>query len=204
VVTWRRDPKVALLFLVPGLVTLVATAAMGRSIRPRFFFHFAGFGLLIVVAGALAVSDWMGRRSPRPERVTGWLRTAAGAVAIFTSLVILPKAYTLPKQDFEGALEYVRMERREGEAVVTAGLTVLPYQTYYRTDFPEVRSAAELDRLPDEHGSVLLLHTLPIFLETTAPDLAARLVPAAEIARFPGSLGDGDVVVFRLGRSASS
>ena len=43
-----------------------------------------------------------------------------------------------------------------------------------------------------------MLHTLPIFLESRAPDLAERLSVAREVARFPGSLGAGDVVVLRV------
>jgi 4-amino-4-deoxy-L-arabinose transferase-like glycosyltransferase len=203
-VWWRRDWRATLLFVLPGVVAVAAAVAMGRSLRPRFVFHLSGFALLVVVAGIFATCRWVARRTApsAPRRVESGLLGGSAAAALLASLAILPPAYTLPKQDFEGALAYVSRVRTAGDQVATAGLTTLPYRVYFEAGFPEVTSVEDLDRLLAAHSAVYVLHTLPIFLETTAPALAARLDRAPEVARFRGSLGDGDVVVLRLAGTA--
>jgi hypothetical protein len=218
--TWvvvRRDWRLGALYLLPVVLGVATTVGLGRPLRPRFFFHLSGFALLVAVAGifviARALARWVpagrsrdasgdvalsdGSRAPGAS-AEQWLIGGAATATLLASLAILPRAYTLPKQDFEGALEYVSAVRIAGDAVATLGLTTLPYRDYYRSGFDVVDSTADLDRLLAAHESVYVLHTIPIFLESTAPDLAARLVPSAEVARFRGSLGDGDVVVYRL------
>jgi len=199
-VWFRRDWRHALLFVLPVVVTVAAAIGSGRSLRPRFLFHFGGFGLLILVAGVFATSDWVSRHVVlgAPDRTTLWLKRFAAALMLLASLAILPRAYLLPKQDFEGALRYVQEARRDGELVTVAGLAALPYRDYYDADFPEVVSAAELDRLLEAYPAVYVLSTIPIFLESASFDLAARLVDSREVARFRGSLGGGDVVVYRF------
>ncbi|MEX2048849.1 MAG: glycosyltransferase family 39 protein [Gemmatimonadota bacterium] len=218
--TWvvvRRDWRLGALYVLPVLLGVATTVGLGRPLRPRFFFHLSGFALLVAVAGIFVVARALARwgqagrshdagddepqphlgRAPRPA-AEQWLIGGAAAVTLLASLAILPRAYTLPKQDFEGALAYVSAARSGGDAVATLGLTTLPYHDYYRSGFDVVDSVTDLDRLLAEHEVVFVLHTIPIFLESTAADLAARLVPSAEVARFRGSLGDGDVVVYRL------
>jgi 4-amino-4-deoxy-L-arabinose transferase-like glycosyltransferase len=198
----QRDWRQALVFVIPGVVSVAATVGLGRSLRPRFLFPFAGFGLLILVAGTYLLVDRVASLAPEARRdaFASWTKRLAAAVLLLGSLAILPKAYTMPKQDFEGGLAYVREVRNEDDAVVTVGLTVLPYR-YYEADFPEVGTTEELDALLDRFRSVYVLHTIPIFLESTNPALADRLAGSAEVARFRGSLGDGDVVVYRLERA---
>jgi 4-amino-4-deoxy-L-arabinose transferase-like glycosyltransferase len=198
----RSDWRQALVFVIPGVVSVAATVALGRSLRPRFLFPFAGFGLLIVVAGTYFLVDRLASLAPvaRRDAFASWTKRLAAVVMVLASLGILPKAYTMPKQDFEGALAYVQDIRNQDDAVVTVGLTALPFR-YYEADFPEVRTTEELDGFLDRFRSVYVLHTIPIFLESTNPALAGRLADSAEVARFAGSLGDGDVVVYRLERA---
>lgn len=200
VVVVRRNWIHGLLFTLPGVAAVGATVALGRSLRPRFLFHLGGFGALILVAGLFTMCRWLSRWAPEPKRgrTERALEITATVAVVAASLAILPRAYTLPKQDFEGALEYVLAARAQGDAVAVTGLTVLPYREYYGIDFPEVRSTQDLDSLLSTHDAVLVLNTLPIFLESTIPSLARRLEGSEEVARFRGSLGDGDVVVYRL------
>lgn len=201
-VVWRRDWRLAALYLVPGLLVVATTFGLGRSLRPRFLFHLSGFALLVGVAGVFAVCRWAARRATASAAAGGraerWLAWGAGALIVLASLVLLPRAYTLPKQDFEGALDYVSGARRPGEVVATTGLTTLPYRDYFETGFEEVRTAADLDRLVAGSEAVYVLHTLPIFLESTDAQLASRIASGEEVARFRGSLGGGDVVVYRF------
>ena len=67
-----------------------------------------------------------------------------------------------------------------------------------RRDFSRIASNEELNQLLADHEAVYVLHSIPLLLESTAPSLAARLAETDELARFRGSLGGGDVVVFRF------
>lgn len=194
----RRDPATAALFVVPGVVAVAVTVLLGRSLRPRFLFHMAGFALLIVTAGGFRVVD----RIAAMAGATGarWAplgRLGVAVVLVAGSLAILPPAYTLPKQDFEGALAAARSFADSG-TVATAGLTTLPYDRYYDAGFVAVETADELRALVARDAVVYVLNTLPIYLESTEPELAELLTSAEEVARFRGSLGAGDVVVLRL------
>jgi 4-amino-4-deoxy-L-arabinose transferase-like glycosyltransferase len=178
---WKKDWKLVVAFVAPGIIGAVVMIGLGRNLWPRFFFFLAGFMILIAVRGVATVAR-------------GKLFFAAVAVLMIGSLAILPRAY-LPKQDFEGARDFVEEIRKPGEVVMTAGLTDLPYQRWLETDYVSIDSALALDRaLAGRSG--YLLHTLPTFLESRMPELAEAVrARGTEVKRFSGTLGGGDVVV---------
>jgi mannosyltransferase len=49
----RKNPIAAFLLLLPGAISVGVMLVAGMSIRPRFFFSFLGFGLLMLVRGAI-------------------------------------------------------------------------------------------------------------------------------------------------------
>jgi hypothetical protein len=181
---WRQDRKLVIAFVGPGIIGALVMIALGRNLWPRFFFFLFGFAILIAVRGLAVVSK------------KKWMFPAGAAVLMLGSLVILPRAYA-PKQDFEGAREWVEREKKPGEVIMTAGLTVLPYQRWLKTDYVSIDSVDALDRAIT--GGGLLLHTLSTFLESRRPELAREVKRRGiEVARFRGTLGDGDVVVLRF------
>ncbi len=184
----KRDWKLPLLFLLPGILGGGLMLALGRNLWPRFFFFLAGFVLMIIARAVGVLSDLLakGRRNNQ-------LFAAGGALGLVAFLVILPRALLLPKQDFEGALAWVQKNRGAGQPVLTAGLTQLPYSRYHRTDFLPVNTPDQLKT------GALVLHTLPAFLDSKRPALAEALKQRGrERARFPGSVGAGDVVVYQI------
>ncbi len=60
---FRQDWVIAVLFLLPVPITLLAATALGHPIRPRFFFFLAGFGLLFAVRGGVTVGRWLASRA---------------------------------------------------------------------------------------------------------------------------------------------
>ena len=152
-----------------------------------------------MVAGVFAVGVWVSHRVPsvRRPKFRAWFQGSLAVLMVLASLAVLPRAYTLPKTGFRGALAYVETRRGAKEAIAAVGSAVRPYQ-YYGADFCEVASIDELDRVLANNEAVYVLHTIPLSLESKAPRLASRLAEAAEVARFPGSLGGGDVVVLRI------
>jgi len=202
----RESPLRLSLFVLPGVLFAGAALALGRTLWPRFFFFQAGFVLLLLVRGIASLATALSRlfgahRAPQTRRV---LIASAGTVLTIGWLALLPRAWALPKQDFEGALSWVQEHRRIGQKVLTAGLAVLPYERYYATDFEPVASLDEVQRRLVGSSGCLLLSTNPEYLQRHAPALAATLRDTPEAARFRGSVGSGDVVVYRLEPPAST
>jgi mannosyltransferase len=196
----REAPWRLAVWTLPGALLALALVALGRSLWPRFFFFLAGFALLVLARGWLALA-----RALAPRRLAGRrLDGLAGAALWIAWTALLPRAYALPKQDFEGAREFLSANRRQGEVVATIGMATLPYRDYYPTDYVGVRSVAELAALEREATGVYVVSTIPEFLRSRRPELAAELAARGrEIARFRGSVGDGDVVVLRLAPAAA-
>ena len=120
------------------------------------------------------------------------------AVAIFTivaaSLVILPRAWR-PKQDFEAAVAH--LDTLAPRPVITVGLADFPLRDYYGLVATSAESVADFHRLVPKAHSVWIVSTFPVFLRSRSPELADHIErQAVEIARFPGSVGGGDVVIF--------
>jgi mannosyltransferase len=197
----RKRPELLVLYVLPGVLAAATMMALGRNLWPRFFFFQVGFILLIVVRGiaviASMVSKWL--PSHMAAKTEAGLFAAAGTVALLASLAILPRAYLLPKQDFEGAQAWLAQHRAPNTPVVAVGLTEMPYTRYYKTDYIGVEDTAALEHVLAEGRGAYVLNTLPTFLSSRAPELAKRVADESqEVARFAGSVGDGDVVVLRI------
>src|SRR5207249_11973712 len=120
---FRQGRFLLALFVLPGVITVAVVVALRQPIFPRFLFFLAGFGVLIVVRGALAIGAWLTRRwkpDATPASVTA-PGIALVALMILASAASLPFDYRYPKQDFDAAMQFVQMRRAEGEPVVTAG-----------------------------------------------------------------------------------
>ncbi len=187
----RIDVMLPVMILGPALLGAVTMIALGRHLWPRFFFFEIGFALLLVVM-------------PLGERPTGsrfGLRRSVDRLLILVlvtlALLSLLRSQPLrPKQDFAGAATHA--DELPAGRVATVGLARMPYADYIVRPYRAIEKRAELEAMLAE-GEVFVIDTLPIFLETRQPEIA-RLVRERGVVemRFPGSLGGGDVVIWRL------
>jgi hypothetical protein len=191
---WRQTPLRALAFTLPVAVTGAGMIVMHAPLRPRFFFSLLGFALLFIVRGAFEAGNVLS--------TSGQLRRTAGALIVGLILVMsawsLPTGYRYPKQDFEGAFQYVTANRVEPEPVSTAGLAIFPLSRYYGASWAPLTQLRDLDSLPGEGARVWLVYSFPEYM---APDLVAtvrdRCVPQRV---FRGTVGNGDVIVCTIDR----
>jgi uncharacterized membrane protein len=194
---WRRDAMLVALLLLPGVVTAAAMLALSRNLWPRFFFFAIGFALLLVVRGVFAWCEGPLARLVGESAARKWA-VAAFSVLILASCWQARAAWIYPKQDFRGAMGFVDTQRAPGDAVVLIGLTRLPYQEYYRRDWPAVESAAELEGLRARGGATWALYTLPIYVQSRYPELWNILQRDFRTVRvFRGTMGGGEVYVCR-------
>ncbi len=185
----RRSAPVAALLLLPGLLTAMAMLALHHNLWPRFFFFSAGFAILIAIRGGFVLT----RAAFRAQGTT--LATAGGVLVILASALTLPRAWR-PKQDFEGARDFVQRSQGAADAVVTVDLTTYPYARWLGLGWAGVESLADLTAVERTHRRTWLVYTFPIRLKAVQPGIWQRLAVAYDTAAvYPGTIGGGDIVV---------
>jgi hypothetical protein len=196
---WTRDWRVAVLLIAPGLLGGGTMLALGHNLWPRFFFFCMGFVLLLAVRGTIAGSAWLASRLhlSNPARLGERVGTAACLLLIALSLTIVPRSY-LPKQDFSGAKRWLEQTRAPGDPVVTVGLAGEAYRRYYAPEWTYVDDRATLETVQRGSRNVYVVYTLPVHLQAWFPEIWKVIQDEYEVVRvFPGTLGDGQVVVCR-------
>ncbi|HEV8383425.1 MAG TPA: hypothetical protein VGQ11_01040, partial [Candidatus Acidoferrales bacterium] len=199
---WRQERVVAALFVVPGLATLSGALLARGTMYPRFYFYLLGFGVLILVRGAMASAaalvESMSKAPDKRAKGMAW-GTALVALMIVASGVSLVRNYRYPKQDFTGAMRFVDAQRNQNEPVLTAGQASFPYLVYYGRNWQSVESVEQLESVRGRGQRVWLLYTFPIYVEHSSPELMAAIRRDCTTKDvFPGTIGGGDIVVCRI------
>ena len=193
----RQRPEVLLLLFVPPLLGAGYVVGVGHHLWPRFFFFVFGFAALVAVRGAMviegAAAGLLRRGGVREKGVLC-------AVMVLVSAVSAPRAFA-PKQDYEGAIAFVKSVRQPGDTVLTAGLIAYPYDNLYKPGWPKVTSLEQLNSLRAASRRTIVLCTLKPVLEATDPEIAASLQHDFRLLRtFPGTLENGAVYVYVAGQ----
>lgn len=198
---WRRDATAALLSVLPALVGGAVTMALGRNLWPRFFFFCAGFAALLAALGIEGVLTPLAARLRRDAAGAARLVTGLEVALLLALCALLPRVWFVPKQDYAGARDWVLAEAGANDAVLTVGLASFPYADYYGGGFTPVDTVEAYERAAAGKEDVWVLSTFEIYLASRHPELYALLADrTTEVARFRGSIGDGDVIVLRQDR----
>lgn len=181
-------------------LTLSVLLVGSFRVWPRYFFIDIGFICLFLVHGSYVIATMASRAAARVGRSVDAkvLGTAGAIVGIAASLVLLPRNYAHPKQDFVGARDYVEANRAVDSTVTTLGLATMPYADYYAPRWQAVETLEQLERLQQTYGQVWLVYAFPAVTErryNRIMDYASSRFE--QVARFPGTLGGGDVIVLR-------
>jgi hypothetical protein len=196
-------PILPAIVLVHIALTLAVLAIGSLRVWPRYFFVDIGFIFIFLVHGSFVLSraaaGLLDRRGNRRVDARA-LAIACTVAGICASLVLLPKNYLHPKQDFLGARNFVEANRATDSAVATLGLARMPFGEYYAPQWTRIRSLEALRTLRQAHDEVWVVYAFPGVDEDRYPNIAGYVSGRFEmVRRFQGTLGDGDVLVFRLG-----
>jgi uncharacterized membrane protein len=184
------------MFLLPGVITLAATVALHRPIRPRFVMFLAGFGVLIVVRGALEIGRLLQRKMPANALTVPPQGIALVVLMALLSAASLRGLYRYPKQDFVGAMKYVELHAAADEPVLAAGGAGYPYQEYFHRPWERVASRSQLQDIHTRGKRVWVIYTMKSYIAT---DLMQTLAEdCVEPKVFPGTLSDGEVTVCHM------
>jgi hypothetical protein len=195
--TARDAPLVACVAIAPPLLALAAAAALGVGAYPRAFVVALPFAILIGVRGLRFAADAGARRFGAGAGPGARLFAALVALAAVGAGAGLPRLHALPKQDYTGALAFIDTTRSRGDLVAAAYVA----DTGARFYDPSVLSARTPEALAEilaRGAPVWLLGTFVADMRARSPRLAAAIDAEFEEARrFPGLVGDGDIVVWR-------
>lgn len=207
----RQNLRTFLLLVLPAVTTLMGAFAARGTMYPRFFFVLAGFALLIGIRGAFATGEWAAKHLRWSETAGHRLGAGLSGAVVLVSALSVPLNWKLPKQDFEGAARYAESSAAPGDAIVTADVTTSVYSTYFQKTWQGIHTAADLEglrRADATTGSagrrVWFVYAFPRYLERFDAGLAAYVREACtsgNTQRFPGTVGDGDLLVCRLERT---
>ena len=187
----RRDWVFLALTAAPAGLAIAVMLVLGRSLWPRSFFHLLGLAVAAVAALTIAFGYRLSKVSPK-------LRLAPAALLCVGAIATLPAVYRHPKQDYTGARDFVRSQLAPGDSVAALHMAGRVYSLYYAPEWRETHTIEELAAIQSPTGRTWVIYTLPRYLETRRPDLAALLRDRYERVRvFPGTLGDGDLFVLR-------
>jgi uncharacterized membrane protein len=201
---FRQDRQVFALFVLPGVLTALGALLARGTMYPRFYFFLIGFAALILVRGVVTLPRWIAapwpRRFPNLGPRFAPALTAALTIALLAAFALsLQRNYRYPKQDFEGAMQFVDAEKKEGEAVVTAGASSYPYEKYYGAGWEGVETAEKLHEICLRARAVWIVYTFPRYLAAWSPPLAEMIGKEFTTIRiYPGTVGDGDVYIARF------
>ncbi len=203
-----EKPLVVVSLWLPIVLCVTALVVTRHNIWPRFLFFGFGLALLVVGRGAVVLADVTARLFSEPlrERVRFALLSVLTVAAVAVSVRGLGPIYTVPKQDYLGAWEFVNDHRSPDEVVATAGMAAYSYERYYRTQWLEVKDERQLDELLAAGRPVWLVYSFPTHLRTRLPRLAERIERDFELRQsFPATVpgGQGRVFVTRSKPSAS-
>ena len=197
----RQSPTVLALFFAPPVVVFATTVLLQHPTRPRFFFFAAGFALLVIMRGVVVIAKWIawpiGRQSLRGDLEYVLPILAFTGMAVI-SVMGLPTGYRHPKQDYEGALNYVVTEIPPDELIASVGDgTSYPFQKYYNRSWQMLRTAAELETAEKQYGTVWLLYTFEPYIEPEM--MKAVRTHCVEVKIFQGTLAGGNIVLAKCG-----
>lgn len=195
---FRTNRRAAVLMVLPALLAGGTMLLLGHNLWPRFFFFSMGFGLLIVIHGAIqlpkVIASYLGPL--KESSFASFAGVGLALVMITASLSTLPKNYALPKQNFSGAKSYVENHIAPGDSIVAVSLAGVVYGSYLTPYWPVVKTDLELGPLQQVNDRVWLVYTLPIEIKAFRPDLWRMIERDFEVVQvFPGTLNGGEIFV---------
>lgn len=178
-------------------VTIVLLMSVGMRIWPRFFFADIGFLLFLIVMGVqlscAVIAHFLGG-----ERVSRGLFALSVVAMVAISSLLAKRNYEAPKQDLAGAFAMVESMREPGDRVVALGYAGENFPGHFGADWAIAYSDVDYRAALAAPGRVFLVVGFPARVLRDIPAFDAdRAGLLSELRAFPGTLGDGAVIVYR-------
>lgn len=199
----RQSPLVAALLALPAAFNVGAVLFLHFPAYPRSFLYVLPLGILAVVRGTVVLAGRAARLSPSEERQAKLRRAlpvVLVGVMIAASSFMLLFNYRYPKQDYQGALAYVRAHQEPGDLVCAVGWAATAYREYHAPDLCFPASMTDLVEVERGGRPVWVLYSFSRDMRAYFPELNDYINNTfAPVEDFPGTLGDGTIYVVRKG-----
>ncbi|WP_209509803.1 MULTISPECIES: glycosyltransferase family 39 protein [unclassified Ruegeria] len=179
------------------VVTLIILLSLEMRIWPRFFFVDIAPVILLVVVGCGFGSRVVAGTLRRPGLEQPLF--AIGVLAITAlSVVLVQRNYVAPKQDLAGAFALVENTRRPSERVYAINPGGPIFENHFNADWTTIGDSTHYSKAMSQPGPVALVVLFPNRMFRTIPELARDAEGRLDFVHgFAGTLGDGDVLVYR-------
>jgi len=201
---YRRHPLVLALFAAPLTVATFAVAVLGAAeIHPRYFLLALPLGYLVATSGLACAVHWLLDRALHLSTETSSkVQVALGAMIVVLACVPLLAYYSMPKQDYIGAIRETRELAAPGDRIVAVSAAPgtdsgrLAW-AYYDADLRIIDHLQELLRVEATGRRVWVMTTLEQHIASQAPEMLSRLREQYELVRvLPGSVGAGAMRIY--------
>jgi len=191
---WQTDRLLAPIVFLHIVLTMLLLTKLDMKIWPRFFFIDIGFLMLLIVLGVRLVAS-------RIAELTSFkpLYTVAVVAMIVISGGLASRNYMAPKQDLKGAYQLVEAQRTPDDRVFAVGVGSTVFSEYFEADWGKVANTEEFNEAISDAGPIYFVVAFPTRYFRLIPELGDLLDDGTLeiVKRFPGTLGDGAVFVFR-------
>lgn len=208
---FKKNRRAAVLMILPPFFAGALMLALGHNLFPRFFFFAMGFGLIIVVHGAMELPGFAARKlritnhelqipeiANRKRQIAARLGFALALLMIAVSVVTVPRNYALPKQDFSGAKNYVETNRQPNDEVIAVSIAGDVYKRYFASNYAVAKTGADLEKIEKSGGRIWLIYTLSSEIKAFRPEVWQLIEREYETVKiFPGTLNGGEIFVCR-------
>lgn len=193
----RRSAVLALILPMHLVATTALLVLLGFRVWPRYFLIDIGMICLVLIVGAIGIGHWFATRAGHGDRAK-WAGMILAGLGIAASVLLLPRNYMAPKQDYPGAAAYVEATRDADAPVIALGLGRMPFERLYAPDWAFADRAEDLAVLPFDPAEAWIVYTFASVVEHRLAPVFAQLALTHEKARFfPGTLAGGGIVVLR-------
>jgi hypothetical protein len=193
--------------ILPPIFAGIFMLSLGHNLFPRFFFFAMGFGLLIVIHGAMELpkflSDLISKLNKTENRnPQSAIRNPIGvglvSLIILASITTLPRNYMLPKQNFSGARDFVESQRRPNDEIVAVSIAGMMYRKLFAPNWTAAETGNDLEKIHQKNEKIWLIYTLSPEIKAFHPDMWQIIEQKYEIVKiFPGTLNGGEIFVCR-------
>lgn len=209
----RSRPIILGLLFIPSIVGALVVIAEGHHLWPRFFFFEIGFGALVIVRGVIYVGQMIAKFWSSLSNKYKFIPLVKGQVdlgiifcvgMILVSAVSVPFAYG-PKQDYQGAYDFVKAHEQPGDTVVTVDLASFVYQDLYQANWTDVTSLNQLNQIRSQTKRTWLVYTFSTVLESVYPNIMTAIQHDFTVEKeFHGTVGDGMIYVCLANKPAAA
>ena len=186
----------ALAAVSPALFNIAALILLRTGAYPRSFLYTLPFALLFAIRGAETIEAFI--RKSLGQKPGRYRIPAFAFLLIVLSMLPLPRLYRYPRQDYLGALNWIRERSRPGDSVAAVGLAATAYRSYYAPELDFPASPAELHAIEAGSQRVWVIYTfsrdMRIRFSNLLDDLESRYEDSMS---FRGTVGDGTVHVMK-------